>query len=325
MNEENQLAVIPENQLTNAQFAKQHNQIVKFVKDQLRESKNIAGGESGDYGIIPYTKKKSLLKPGAEKLLKLFGLAADNVCIKEVEDWDKRFVMYKYKCTITHIASGKVIASATRSCNNKEKKHSTKDVYDVANTIESVAQKRALVAATVQATMASEIFDADVSEHDEEAPNRSVTQDEDPRRARVRMGLYGVAGRHGWDDDWIHRAIKKKWGFESLTECSNDQIEELKEFIEEKYEEVEKGEKPKLRVSQPKLDPVEGEIVEEGKAVYNCQGPAHKETGIDVPVDEVGGWCSEQCRIDYFGPEKTEEKEPWKKGFGKKNEASAAS
>lgn len=262
MSDEQSLALV-QPQLTPAQFKKNHEDLAKFVKTQLREAKNMQGGDSGDYGIIPFTKKMSLLKPGAEKLLKLFGFVATFELVKEIEDWDKRFIYYRYRCTIKHGPTGTFIADAVRSCNNKEKKHANKDVYEVANTIESVAQKRALVAATVQATMASEIFDADVSENEETAPNKPITKEEDPRRVKVTSALYGTATRHGLDDSWIHKAAKKKFGVESLSELSNTQLEEITEAINEFYEEVPKGEKPilKKQASQPETEN-SGEVME---------------------------------------------------------------
>lgn len=318
IDEQKSLATIS-NELTNAEFNQRHKQLARFVKNQLRESKDIANGTFGDYGIIPYTKKKSLLKPGAEKLLKLFGFSASNICIKEVEDFEHKFVLYKYKCTIIHIASGKFIADATRSCNNKEKKHATKDVYDVANTIEGVAQKRALVAATIQATMASEIFDADISENEEEAPERSVTKEEDPRRNRIMSGLYATASEHGWTDEYIHVAIKKKWSVESLTALSNTQIEELKEFIMIKYLPVEKGQKPKLKDEPTKPLIQEGELIDnEDEESYVCKGIKHEgQKEADKPKGPIGFWCSKECQESYYPP-REQERTDWT--FGQKNE-----
>lgn len=348
MTEESKALAITERALTDGQFKKSHNDLAKFVKTQLRETKSLPNNKisSGDYGVIPYTNKKSLLKPGAEKLLKLFGLTAHMEQVKEIEDFEHGLVLYKYRCTITHASTGTYIADAVRSCNNKEAKHRTKDVYDVANTIESIAQKRALVAATVQATMASEIFDADVSDNDEEGPGETVTKEEDPKRARVTMGLYGTAARYGWNDKWIHTAIKKKWNFDSLTQCSNDQIEELKEMIMEKYVEVLEGDTPQLKRTPPKVAEISGDDTESTTPEVKGPGPlpweetsvSTKTTGPDTVEGEVvednddaevapgvyqckgprhdennrpatslaDPWCSDQCEADYFGPRKSD-------------------
>ena len=50
----------------------------EFVKDYLKE------GE--DFGIIPGTPKPTLLKPGADKLCELYGLADSYRILDKVED-----------------------------------------------------------------------------------------------------------------------------------------------------------------------------------------------------------------------------------------------
>jgi hypothetical protein len=334
--------------LTGQEFKGTINDLARFVKTQLKEAKNIKDGDTGDYGIIPFTKKKTLLKPGAEKLLKLFGLVPNYEKISEVEDWEKGFVFYKYRCILTHYATGKFAGDAIRSANSKEKQVALtgKPVYEVANTVEAKAQKRALVAATVQATMASEIFDADISgEYDAEAPNKSTTKEEDPARQGKMARLYGVASAHGWTDKWIHAAIKKKYSVESLTNISNSQIEELTEFIVTAYLEVAKGEKPKLReenkpvnvaensANQPlkvteeakeemkaelEKEPVEeGEVIEEPPLTYKCKGKIHEgKPESEIPDVPIGEFCSDACRDSYYPPKKDLSKYQ----FGKKND-----
>lgn len=317
------------------QFMANHNQLITFVKSQLKAAKTYKDDRGndkmteGDYGVIPRTSKKSLLKPGAEKLLKLFGLSAKMELVSSNEDFKNNFISYRYKCTITHIASDKFIADATRSCNNKEVKHARKDVYDVANTIEAVAQKRALIAATVQATMATEIFDADVSEHETEGPGEKTTREDDPRRNRITMGLYGTANRYGWNDNHIHAALKKKWDYDSVTQASNQDLEELKEFIELNYKEVEKGEKPVLikkevinlqpeKPEEIKENMVDVEIIEDTK--YTCKGtkhhPANEKLGLEdtmVYTTFENPWCSKECEEEYYPKKKDSVDRPWEK------------
>lgn len=321
MSDEQAITIAPS--ITAAEFKNTRNDLIKFVKSQLKEAKNIANGESGDYGVIPYTKKMSLLKPGAEKLLKLFGFTAKMELVKEIEDFPNKLVLYKYRCVITHAASGTFIADAIRSCNNREKKHASKDVYDVANTVESIAQKRALVAATVQATMASEIFDADVSENDDVAPNRTVTEEEDPHRNNIFSSLYGNASRRGMSNEWLHAAAKKKFNVDSLKDLSNTQLEELRDGIIEYYEEVATGEKPKRYTVTPivlveeavttptevveKLEDIFGEVtkideVPKAEVFYcvnkNCtKGEDGKKAIRKDPKESV--FCSEECKASY--------------------------
>jgi hypothetical protein len=66
MNENNSLSIPPNYQNALEQTADHYNAMVMFVKLQMQRDI--------DYGIIPGTNKPSLLKPGAEKLCRLFNL-----------------------------------------------------------------------------------------------------------------------------------------------------------------------------------------------------------------------------------------------------------
>ncbi len=306
--------------ITSSDFTKSRNELIKFVKSQLKETDT---GTNGDYGVIPYTKgnKKSLLKPGAEKLAKLFGLSIGYEKIDTVEDWEHKFVFYKYKCILTHFTTGKFVGESIRQSNSKEKSFITENVYDCANKVEAKAQKRALVAAVVQATNSSDIFDADVSEFEEEAPSRSVTQEEDPRRNILISRLYGTAIEHGWTDEWIHKAIDKKWKIDSVTKISNQQIEELIEFIVKTYMPVDKDKKPQLRETKvvvdtpPATNPVttdiqEAQIIidqkkqefakdEKTMQVRRCTAGLSTECLGELPEDSIDDDCK-KCRFEAF-------------------------
>lgn len=347
--------------ITVPEYDRSYNDLVKFVKTKLKE--NV------DYGIIPGTKKKSLYKPGSEKIAFLFGLKPNVELMEKVEDWEKGFFFYRYKATLIHFASGKPAGSAERSCNSKEKKYaynSVNEFYasadekdlaikkiqkkngqytntfliirktaeeqaDQVNTIMAMAQKRAIVAAVVQATMASEIFDADASPDDDTAPNKSMTAEEDPRRAGLMMRLYGTAKEHGWTDKWIHAAVKKKWDKESLTEISNTQIEELTEFIVTKYESVGPDVRPVERGFKVVEGVIEGaEIVDIKKEdiggnldvtvsaedseptdpIICRNAEKHGVEKVIVPEgSENPYFCNKECENEYWGKDKKDSKE----------------
>lgn len=159
----------------------QRNLLREFVSSQLNEasfadSKSEKYGE-GDFGIIPGTKKKTLLKPGAEKLLRLFKLGARFELVDRIIDHDKNFAMFTYKCVVYSLANSKIIAECDGSVNSQEKKYATKTewrdgkkdvivnpIYEILNTLQKMAQKRALLAATIIATGASEYFTQDMHE-----------------------------------------------------------------------------------------------------------------------------------------------------------------
>ena len=163
---------------------RQRDLIGEFVRSQLKEADfsdkaGDAKGE-GDYGIIPGTKKRCLLKPGAEKLLRLFGLGARFRQTDKEVDRHANFALYTYRCEVYVMQTGRVVAECEGTTNSQEKKYKDRTVwfknergqsesrieetpiYDVINTLQKMAQKRALIGATLLATGASEYFTQDV-------------------------------------------------------------------------------------------------------------------------------------------------------------------
>jgi hypothetical protein len=115
-----------------------------------------------DYGVIPGTKKPTLLKPGAEKLSRLFSLRASYELIHFVTDFDKPLFHYHYRCTL--VRQGEMVGQGDGCSNSREKKYDSQKykIYDLTNTICKMAQKRALVAAVLSSCGASEFFTQDL-------------------------------------------------------------------------------------------------------------------------------------------------------------------
>lgn len=76
--------------------------------------------ENEHYGVIPGTKKPTLLKPGAEKLCLTFRLDPQ-YDVDQVMDGDHLTVFSK--CTIYHSPSGTRLGSGCGSCSTKEAKY----------------------------------------------------------------------------------------------------------------------------------------------------------------------------------------------------------
>lgn len=171
--------------------AHRYNMVVEYTKKMMTKDK--------DYGVIPGTgKKPTLLKPGAEKLCSLFGMVPEFETLTEIADFEKGLFFYRVKCTLYR--NGESVASGIGSCNSKEKKYRYRYVYEnkaseedkaravsietkngrygeykvykventepfeLVNTIDKMAQKRALVAATLIGANASEFFTQDVED-----------------------------------------------------------------------------------------------------------------------------------------------------------------
>jgi nitrite reductase/ring-hydroxylating ferredoxin subunit len=76
-----------------------------------------------DYGVIPGTNKPTLLKPGAEKIAKLLGMADTYEIIESVVDWDRPLFAYTVRCRLKMIGSGEIVAEGLGECNSHESKY----------------------------------------------------------------------------------------------------------------------------------------------------------------------------------------------------------
>lgn len=157
----------------------QHLELVKeAVTKVMRE------GIDNDFAVIPGTKKRALLKPGAEKLMRLFGLGVRFKKTENTFDLIENFAMYSYEAEIFHLRTGAVIASCEGTANSQEQKYKEKAQYsngvkvgvvpipvaDIVNTLKKMAQKRAMVGAVIIAVGASDYFSQDEDEIQEQKP-----------------------------------------------------------------------------------------------------------------------------------------------------------
>ncbi len=204
------------------EITKAHYEIMTaFVKRQMKE--NI------DYGVIPGTNSKpTLLKPGAEKLLRLLHLNPTFSLINSIIDFEKPVFYYHYQCSLYH--HSELVGQGDGSCNSYEKKYRYRkaeltcpscgqptvikgkeeygggylcykkkggcgakfrdndeeitsqsvglienpDIFDQVNTIQKMAEKRALIAAVLCTVGASEFFTQDLEDMDfDESPKKT--------------------------------------------------------------------------------------------------------------------------------------------------------
>jgi hypothetical protein len=96
-----------------------YNAVTEFVSRVLRNDV--------DYGVIPGTDKRTLLKPGAEKLTTFFGLSTRFQLLERMEDWTgerhggEPFFYYLYRCRL--FRGDVLIAEGDASCNSRETKY----------------------------------------------------------------------------------------------------------------------------------------------------------------------------------------------------------
>lgn len=149
---------VPEIRRTPEQVKIAIENVESLVREHMREKV--------DFGTIPGTPKPSLYKAGAERLARFFGLGAVVEQTRAVENWEDGFLLYQYKVGIGPITPNGVvpIAWCEGSANSKEKKYANKPIYDVANTLMKMAEKRAYVGAVLMATNTSDFFSQDLED-----------------------------------------------------------------------------------------------------------------------------------------------------------------
>ena len=150
------ISVVPTIAVTLSQAKARILDLQAFVRDLMVE------GE--DFGRIPGVPKPTLFKPGAEKLCDIYGFAKTAEVVHRIEDWTDGFIHYEVKVILTSKATGYVEAEGLGSCNSKEKRYRSQDVYTVVNTILKMAKKRALVDAVLSATRTSGLFTQDMED-----------------------------------------------------------------------------------------------------------------------------------------------------------------
>lgn len=169
---------------------RRYNAVIEFTKTVMKPDK--------DYGTIPGTNKPTLLKPGAEKLCSLFALVPEFELADRILDFDKGLFYFQYRCKLYR--DGALVGTGVGSCNSREVKYRYRNVaenkasaedkasairtetkngkygtykvyvienrepFDLVNTLDKMAQKRALIAATLITTNASEFFTQDVED-----------------------------------------------------------------------------------------------------------------------------------------------------------------
>jgi hypothetical protein len=149
---------------------------------KIMEIKEKVMQEGVHYGVIPGSRKPSLLKPGAEKLCSAFRLDPefqttsredpnrklewerfDNRTRKKLQGTTVGYIEYESSCSRVHIPTGEIWArNVGGCCNNFEAAYKSLSPYDIKNTLEKMAEKRALVAAVLIGIGASDQFTQDI-------------------------------------------------------------------------------------------------------------------------------------------------------------------
>jgi hypothetical protein len=97
------------------QEAEQRNLLGRYIQTQMQEG--------SDYGVIPGTKNRTLLKPGAEKLTQLFRCVPRFTVEEKIENWDTGLFFYRFRCEIVTQADRLTVAEGVGSCSTYESRY----------------------------------------------------------------------------------------------------------------------------------------------------------------------------------------------------------
>ena len=116
--------------LSNHDFTLPGRSHVQATLQQVEEFRALVHSElreGPDYGTIPGTSKPTLLKPGAEKIAKLLGLADTYEITDKTAEWEMGLFQYEVRCSLVSIRTGQIVAQGVGECNSYESKYRYRD------------------------------------------------------------------------------------------------------------------------------------------------------------------------------------------------------
>lgn len=197
--------------------------IQDLMRDVLKPATKETGWD-GDYGVIPGTDKKTLLKSGSEQILAMFQIAVEPI-IEDLSTDD----CFRYRVTVrlTNAQTEAFLGAGVGECSTNETKYKWKQTYskpewesyppdrrkmkysqykdgdgawkdgtpkmlirtepaDLANTCLKMAKKRAQIDATLTVTGASSMFTQDLEDDDkDDSETKGKQQDNRGSRGRA--------------------------------------------------------------------------------------------------------------------------------------------
>lgn len=206
-------------------------------QQKIKEAMDKAMKVNVHYGRIPGTPKPTLYKAGAETLCSLFMFDPQYESATERDD-DGHFHV-KSKVTLYHIPTGNRVASGEGYCSTQEKRYAFKkggaarpvaEFPELFNTILKMAGKRALVAAVLNATAASDAFTQDLEDRPSEAPTAPPEPASAATRADLQRELTLCAyAPDVWSEDSVVRGAVKAFRrpIAKVEDLTEDEAQEI--------------------------------------------------------------------------------------------------
>lgn len=199
-----------------------------------------------DFDVIPGTKSPSLLKPGAEKIVSVYGLLVHyaieskmeeaNAEMTIIKDGEERIVhkplfFYNVRCDLIKIANDGteyLFASGFGSANTSEKRNGWNSPFDSANSTLKMAQKRALVQAALSVSGLSALFSQDIEnetfmkkfdELNNAVKNGTITQ----KQGKL---IFATAADAGYSAKKIKEKLAE-WGYADIKSINQNELDDV--------------------------------------------------------------------------------------------------
>ena len=192
-----------------------------------------------DFDVIPGTKSPSLLKPGAEKIVSVYGLLVHYAIESKIEELNaietkdgfKPLFFYNIRCDLTKVANDGteyLFASGFGSANTSEKRNGWNSPFDSANATLKMAQKRALVQAALSVSGLSALFSQDIEnetfmkkfdELNNAVKNGTITQ----KQGKL---IFATAADAGYSAKKIKEKLAE-WGYADIKAINQDELDDV--------------------------------------------------------------------------------------------------
>lgn len=188
-----------------------------------------------DFGTIPGTKRPTLYKGGAERIVMTYGVSTDFTIEKSIEqvDGNEPFFFYLVRCSFNKaLPDGRIIhiTDGYGSANTNEKKCGRAAKWDLANTQLKIAKKRALVDGALLLGQISNMFSQDIENEDfmadAEAKVKNVLDGDSPITSKQVQRIYAIAAQNGLSTKQAKDIITSA-GFASTKDVTQDRYDEI--------------------------------------------------------------------------------------------------
>lgn len=194
-----------------------------------------------DFGVVPGTKKPSLYKSGAEKVIMTYGLMCRFHVESMMEKFDEHggaFFHYLMRCDLVKgftQPNGEyhevVFANGYGESNTGESRNGSKSGVNAANNTVKMAQKRAMVQAALSVSGLSTMFSQDIEDETGIKATDMINQKPSDRiNSQQRNRIYTVAAQAGLSNEQAKQWMSAE-GYPKSSELTVTQFDEIIEKL----------------------------------------------------------------------------------------------